>query len=101
MIPTGPISIGVQSVTQNGDTWTIQFTDGSGMQVTGGWSEFVSVVESRICEINAEFVKHFGLMRWIARNPTGANPNQIVGKLVTLDLTVANNANIFTVTNLP
>ena len=94
--PSGPISIGVTSVVRNGEVVTIQFSDGVGLEVNG-WDDFVSTVESRLGEINTDFVRWFALARWIIRNPTGANPNQLTGKTATLNLGAANIANILSV----
>lgn len=90
-------SVTVQSVTRLGDRTVIQLTDGTGMEFPGTWDDFVASVEARLCGFDSSFVACFALARWIARNPTGANPSQIVGRTATLNLAAANTANVLTI----
>ena len=88
-IPTGPIAISCTSVSNNNGVWTIMFSDGSGIDAQS-WADLVATVETGICNIDQQFVKHLALAKWIANNPTGANPNQLAGKTATLNLTLNN-----------
>lgn len=76
------------------DRVIITLNDGSGIEFPGTWAEFVTAIESRLGGFDASFVACFALARWIARNPTGANPSQIVGRTATLNLGATNISNV-------
>lgn len=90
-------SVMVTGVQVAADKVVISLSNGSGLEFPGTWDGLVENLVNYFDGWQDDFVARFALARWAARNPTGANPNQIVGKTATLNIGAANTANILTI----
>lgn len=91
------VSATVGTVVRTAERVTINLTNGTSYEFPGTWDEFAAKVNQYFKGWSSESAMYLGLARWIARNPTGANPNQIEGKTVTVNPGVANIANFISV----
>lgn len=88
------VSATVAAVDRQPSRTIVSLTNGTSVEFTGSWDDFVASVDAYFHGWSSEVAIMLGLARWIARNPTGANPNTIVGKTVTVDVGVANIENV-------
>lgn len=75
----------------------VTLDNGTQFEIPGTLADLKQFVRNRIRDIDPEFIALLGIARWLAMNPTGTNPGQLVGKTISLDLSALTTANIFTV----
>ena len=90
-------SVTVTAVDRQATRTVISLSNGMGVEFPGTWDEFVQSLVNSFDGFEDKFVLRFALARWFARNPSGANPNQIVGKTATLNLGSTNIRDILTI----
>ena len=93
----GTVTASVTTVDRNAERVIINLSNGQSYEFPGTWDEFDAKVDEYFKGWSFETALMLGLARWIARNPTGANPNQIEGKTVTVNPAVANISNFISV----
>lgn len=93
----GAIAATVTTVDRNETRVIINLSSGHSYEFPGTWDEFVAKVDEYFRGWSPETAVYLGLARWINKNPTGANPNQLSGKTVTVNPGAANIANYISV----
>lgn len=83
-------SVSITAITPNAGRYLVTLSSGDVMEFSGTAAQVAAGIQTTIRANDPTWIAMLGIAKWLAVNPTGANPGQLVGKTATLDLTATN-----------